>query len=260
MESLEELATQICHAFTCGGVISRSLSSEIHSVDDAYAVQNRVADLIDSRRIGWKVGATSKEPQQLLGTAEPATAPMFGSTYLQSPAKAAIFPNQDCSVEAEFAFRFIRTLPPRQLNYQMDEVLDSVDVLIPSIEIVGCRFQNGFANLGAIRLIADMTAHTAFVAGPNILEWRDLDLRSSRVSLYRNDKLIVTGMGANVLEGPLSVLEWTVNHLSRRGETLRQGEIVTTGTCTGITAVNPGDNIEAVFENLGSVELDLIPH
>jgi len=51
-----------------------------------------------------------------------------------------------------------------------------------------------------------------------------------------------------------------VNHLSRRGETLRKGEIVTTGTCTGITAVNPGDNIEAVFENLGSVELDLIPH
>ena len=37
----------------------------------AYPVQHRVADLLNSPALGWKVGSTSKEAQARLGTDEP---------------------------------------------------------------------------------------------------------------------------------------------------------------------------------------------
>ena len=50
-------------------------------------------------------------------------------------------------------------------GYSLDEVLDAVETVMPAIEVVGCRFEGGYDGLGAIRLVADMTAHTAFVSG-----------------------------------------------------------------------------------------------
>ena len=109
--------------------------------------------------------------------------------------------------------------------------------------------------MGALRLVADATAHTAFVSGSPSSEWRSMDLNSHRATMFRNGAKISEGTGANVLDGPLSVLLWTANHLSRLGDTIEAGEIVTTGTCTGITPVSPGDVAIADFGSLGKVEL-----
>ena len=258
MSAENDFATRLWRARTRGGVLLRAAADGLDSVTAAYGVQSRMATLAAMPRAGWKVGATSKAPQKLLGTDGPATAPMFRPFCFESPAEVAVFANQDASVEGEFAFRFARDLPPRPGAYGLDEVLAAVDVLVPAIEIVGCRFEGGFAGLGAIRLVADMTAHTAFVSGPKTAEWPKLDLRSHTMSLYKNGKLVAEGSGANVLDGPLSVLQWTANHLSRLGETICAGEIVTTGTCTGVTPVVPGDTVAADFGNLGHVELQLV--
>ena len=109
-----------------------------------------------------------------------------------------------------------------------------------------------------IRLIADMTAHSAFVSGRGTAAWRELDLSSHAVKLFKNDKQVAEGYGANVLDGPLSVLEWTANHLSLLGQSIKAGEVVTTGTCTGVTPVRPGDMAIADFGNLGQVELQIV--
>jgi 2-keto-4-pentenoate hydratase len=182
---------------------------------------------------------------------------MFRPFCFETPAEIVVFPGQDASVEAEFAFRFDRNLPSRPGAYGLDEVLAAIGVLVPAIEIVGCRLEGGFAGLGAIRLVADMTAHTAFVSGPQTAEWLDLDLVSHPVSLLKNGRLVAEGSGANVLSGPFSVLKWTANHLSERGESICAGDIVTTGTCTGVTPIAQGDTLVADFGDLGRVELRL---
>ena len=43
-----------------------------------------------------------------------------------------------------------------------------------------------------------------------------------------------------------------------RGERLRGGEIVSTGTCTGITRVAPGQTFEGRFANLPPIRLHLV--
>jgi 2-keto-4-pentenoate hydratase len=255
MSEQQRLAELLHRASMQGGLVPRSAGDCLDSVETAYNVQ-RLAEGMDGLPMGgWKVGATSVEPQRLLGATEPATAPMFQPNCLISPATVAVFPNQSPCVEGEFAFRFSRSLPPRRDDYALEEVLEAVDSVLPAIEVVGCRFEGGFDGLGALRLVADATAHTAFVSGSASSGWRSMDLNSHRATMHRNGAMISEGTGASVLDGPLSVLLWTANHLSRLGDTIAAGEIITTGTCTGITPVSPGDTAVADFGSLGKVEL-----
>jgi 2-keto-4-pentenoate hydratase len=52
---------------------------------------------------------------------------------------------------------------------------------------------------------------------------------------------------------PIEALAWLANHLSRRAIGLRGGEIVTTGSCTGITKVAAGAKVRADFGSLGEI-------
>ena len=257
MVDSERLAQLLFDASTKGGLVPRSQGDCLDSVEAAYQAQRIATGLAGLPRGGWKVGATSVEPQRLLGATEPATAPMARANCHRSPATVAVFPNQSPCIEGEFAFRFARPLPPRAESYALQEVLDSIESVMPAIEVVGCRFEGGFDGLGALRLVADATAHTSFVYGEPTKDWRNMDLRAHRVALHRNGQLIAEGVGANVLDGPLSVLLWTANHLSRLGDAIEAGEIITTGTCTGITPVQPGDTAVADFGSLGKAELTI---
>jgi 2-keto-4-pentenoate hydratase len=53
----------------------------------------------------------------------------------------------------------------------------------------------------------------------------------------------------------VNVLVWLSNHQSQRGCGLDAGTIVSTGTCTGLDAVRPGDVAEADFGILGVVRI-----
>ena len=210
-------------------------------------------------RGGWKVGATSAAAQRLLGTDAPATAPMFAAHCLDSPAEIAVFEDQDASIESEFAFRFARDLPPRKTSYDRDEVLSAVAAIIPAVEIVGCRFEGGFDDLGAVRLVADMTGNTEWVKGREHVDWRVMDLKYHPVRLFRDGEPVAEGVGGNALGDPLAVLEWTANHLSALGDGIKAGEVVSTGTCTGLTPVAPDETFVADFEELGRIEVRFVP-
>ena len=208
-------------------------------------------------RFGWKVGATSEAAQRGLNADGPVTAPMHASFCFESPATVDVLPGQSASVECEFAFRFRRDLPPRAVDYDLGEVLDAVGSVLPAVEVVGGRFEDGLSGIGQLRLIADVSAHTAFVYGPEWADWRAVDAKSHHVSLYGNEELVAHGVGSNALGDPLLVLLWTANHLSRRGESIQAGHVVTTGTCTGLTPVAHADRFTADFGTLGQVEVTI---
>ena len=258
-ETTDEIADLLWKARSLGGLVPIATASGIDSIEAAYRVQGKIEALADMPRCGWKVGATSQEAQRVLDIEGPATAPMSVPTCFQSPANVAVFPGQSASVESEFAFRFARDLPKRSTPYSQDEVIDAVDALLPAIEIVGGRFEDGFNRIGPIRLIADMVAHTAFVSGQEVMNWRGIDLKSHSVSLFKNGDLVGEGTGSLVLGDPLLVLHWTANHLLDRGESIKAGQIVTTGTCTGITPVAEDDIFTADFGTLGKVEVRIVP-
>jgi 2-keto-4-pentenoate hydratase len=124
-----------------------------------------------------------------------------------------------------------------------------------AIEVVGTRFSGGLAGKGRLLITADCGANIALVSGT----WREglsaLDLKAHRVAMTINGALRGTGTGERALGDPMNVVLWLANRQSARGRGLMSGEIISTGTCTGLDPVRPGDRVQADFGDLGTVEI-----
>lgn len=224
------------------------------TIADAYAVQDRVRVLWGERVVAWKAGATALPVQQKFGLGEPFAGPAFAPDTVSSPARLPAARFAHLALESEFAFRFGSTVPPRATPYTREEVLAAVDALVPAIEIVNPRFETLPFGRGTTA-IADCAVNGGLVTGEPVGDFRDLDLAAHAVRLEVDGEVKAEGTGALVLGDPVTSLLWTINHLSARGITLAPGELISTGTTTGIVYVAPGATAVADFGTLGAVEV-----
>jgi 2-keto-4-pentenoate hydratase len=82
----------------------------------------------------------------------------------------------------------------------------------------------------------------------------DFDLEG--VGLFRNGELDASGIGAEIMGGPLKSLRWLANHLLCHGDYLRAGQLVIPGSPVKLVSVETGDRITASFTRIGSVEAE----
>jgi 2-keto-4-pentenoate hydratase len=80
----------------------------------------------------------------------------------------------------------------------------------------------------------------------------DLDLASECTTLLINGTEMGTGVGAEIMGGPINSLRWLLMHLRRRGRQLRAGDLVIPGSATKLIRVRRGEVAEAVFTHFGS--------
>ena len=214
----------------------------------AYAVQESVAQAL-GRIAGWKVGAASPE-------AEPNCAPLFADLVAASPARfaAAKFPLS--GIEGELAFRFGRDLPARAEPYGADEVWQAIDTLHPAIELVESRFAD-FRAQDKLALLADNQANGAFCYGTAVRDWRKVDFLAQPASLAIDGAEVARAVGGNAAGHPKRLLAWLANHCARRGRGLAAGDIVTTGTHTGLVFATPGATARVRFAGIGEASLTL---
>jgi 2-keto-4-pentenoate hydratase len=251
---LAELAHMLWDARRLGYTIDAAACQLPRTKEQAYAVQDAIVELSGLRRSGYKVGSTSQEAQHLLGTDEPGAGVLLRPYVHASPAKVTLVPANMPAVEGEFAFRLARDLPPRAFAYTFAEVASAIGGVAGAIEVVGTRFSGGLGGKGRLLTIADCGVNIALVTGP-WAAWSGQDVRSHQVTLTINGIEKGSGTGSRALGDPLNVLLWLANHQSARGLGLMAGEIVSTGTCTGLDAVHPGDLVQADFGTLGTVAI-----
>ena len=228
------------------------------TLEQAYAVQARVTALMGMRQVGWKVGSTSKVAQARLGTDEPGAGPLLSPLVHRCGDRVPVFSSHHVHVEVEFAFRMATTLPSRARPYDANAVRAAIGAFIPGMELVGCRFTEGLQGSGRALVTADGGASIAFAGGPEVPVDAHQDYRSRPCTLTINGRPAARGKGAAALGDPIRVLTWLTNHLRGRGLDLEAGSIVTTGTCTGLVAVAPGDRLSGDFGELGRVSVDLV--
>jgi 2-oxo-3-hexenedioate decarboxylase/2-keto-4-pentenoate hydratase len=92
------------------------------------------------------------------------------------------------------------------------------------------------------------------VIGDPVPNWRALDLTALVGTTELNGQRAGRGTGADVMGDPLNVVVWLVNDRARRGEGLRAGEFVFTGSIVDIVWVRPGDRVVTSISGLGRVE------
>ena len=220
---MSDLAERLCRARLDGGTVAVEPAAIGENLDAAYALQQKVLWHIGGPSDSWKVGSTSAEAQAALGTTEPGAA----------------------RVPARFCF----TSPA-------NEVAAATDGIAPSLEIVGSRLADGLAGAGRIAVTADGGANIALVTGDFITDWQRFDLPSHQLTVTINGDLCASGEGRRALGNPFNVMVWLAN-FQRQREGLRTGEVVTTGTCSGLLEVNAGDVVVADYGTLGAVQTTL---
>ena len=234
------------------------------TAEDGYAIQKAFVAAWGEPVAGWKAGATAIAIQQRFGLTEPFLGPFFAPSVMASPARAPAdrfehrgplrgAPKPGVGLEVEFAFRMGRDLAPGQGSYSEAQVLDAIDAMIPAFEIIAPRFHAiPFDNPGTA--IADCGVNGGMVLGKPVTAWRGLDYASHKTRLVVDGRTVAEGTGALVLGHPFKSLTWLVNGVTKRGFGLSKGQILTTGSMTGIAYADQGATAIGDFGNLGKVE------
>jgi 2-keto-4-pentenoate hydratase len=251
--AMAELGTRLAAAWEGGAPIGALPAALVPpSAEAAYAAQAALlARLVRlfGPIVGWKVGAPSP-------TAEPAASPLLADLVQPSPARFGGPRLRLRGIEAEVAFRFGQALPPRPEPYGEAEVIDAIHSIHPAIELVETRFQAWEGPPGLAKL-ADLGSNGGFCFGPGSTDWRSRDLARPTVTLSIDGKQIAERTGGNTAGHPMRTLIWLANHTGRLGHGLKAGDIVTTGSHTGLVFAGQDSRVAARVAGLGEANLIL---
>jgi 2-keto-4-pentenoate hydratase len=162
---MEDLAARLWQARQEGSVIDPATVVAPASLEEAYAIQDRVTALSGERIVGFKIGSTSVEAQRTLGTDQPGSGPLLARYVRSSPARLALVPDQMPCVEGEFAFRLGRDLPSRAEPYVRDDLVAALDAVSGAIEVVGSRIAGGLGGKGRYLVTADGGVNIGLIVG-----------------------------------------------------------------------------------------------
>ena len=154
-------------------------------------------------------------------------------------------------MEAEIGFRFLLDAPPRNGSVLVrrsrrarGRVSGDRDRRHPLSRLQGDA---------ADRAPADCMSNGAYVVGGDRPDWRAFDLSNIPVTLAFGDQVIVQRSGGHTAGDPLKPAVELVNAL-RASTGVRAGQMMTTGTYTGLNFATPGRRIRAAFEGFGAAE------
>ena len=214
---------------------------------EGYAVQEAILRRLGIKIGGWKVGAANP-------TAEPQGGPILVDRLQPSPARFALLPNALRTVEAELAFSFARDLPLRREPYSEAEVWEAIGAMHVAIEVLESSFVDR-------RLVpehaplADLLNNGAFCYGPAIRDWRGFDVLKPQATVLIDGKEIRRTSAGTPGGHPRRLLGWLANHAAQRGHPLRMGDVVTTGSHTGMYDAPAGAQVTVRFAGIGEASL-----
>jgi 2-keto-4-pentenoate hydratase len=221
--------------------------------DAAYRVARLVEEQLGWTVGGWKIAGWGEEMQRQLRT----DAPIYGRVFepMIRPAPVSTEIARLCSPipEVEYQARLGADLPPRATLYTVEEVTEAVASLHPGIELAECRFVHDAAFPPLPAVLADGAGGSAIVYGPAIEDWKKRDIAGQEAVLLCNGTARRRGTAAAAIEHPMLPLAWLANELSRTGIGLRAGQMISTGTLTGMLRPKAGETYVADFGPFGQV-------
>jgi len=211
----------------------------------AYTVQAGVARALGTAVGAWKVGGPLAAP--------PTFAPIFATDVKASPWRSAAR-QTPIGVECEIAFCLGRDLSPGRVH-DRTSIRSAIDALVAVIELVDGRLQD-FVDAPPLWKLADNQLNEGLLVGPRVAVdatcWQD-----ARITLSIDGDRRKAVAGGNPGGDSLDLLVWLANNANGHCGGLRAGQIVTTGSYSGLDMVAPGQRVEADFGPLGSLRLDV---
>ncbi|SEA03117.1 2-oxo-3-hexenedioate decarboxylase [Marinobacterium iners] len=221
---------------------------------DGYAIQTELRRRFIEQGhalIGWKAGLTSRAKMKQMGVDVPSIG--FLTDRMARPENSSISVSDLVHPRVECEVAFVTKADLSGPDCTAEQVLAATDYVLPAIEIIDSRFSGFKFDLESV--VADNGSSARFVSGGRARYPDELDLRTLGVVLEKNGEIVEMGAAAEVLGHPAEAVAMLVNILHDLGETLPAGSFVMSGGITAAVAVQPGDHINARFQELGSISI-----
>jgi 2-keto-4-pentenoate hydratase len=222
----------------------------------AYLVQRALHAMLTPHLgpvVGHKIGCTTPVMQAFLKIPNPCAGGVYQKTVHRSPARLRHADFVRVGVECEIVVRLGEDLRASSARHTRESVASAVDACMPGMEIVDDRYVD-YRSMDTPTLIADDFFDAGCVLGAPVTHWREVDLAAARGVTYINGAKVGRGRGSDVMGHPLEALAWLANNMARRGQSLKAGEFVFTGSVVETKWLNPGDRVLMLMEGLGDVE------
>ena len=226
---------------------------ETHRPEDlesALAIQQRVVVELDPAVGGWKC---SLPP----AAGRVNCAPILESTISRTSPYPVDATGTMARIEPEVAFVMSRDLPGRGTPWSEDEVKNAIAETRLVLEILGTRYADP-ASASWLEMIADCVQNQGLFVGPLLPQGPDTPLAGFPVTIRAGDRMLSTHEGRHGDGHPLRPLVWLANFLAERGNPLRAGQIVTTGSYAGAIEVPLATPLTVRFGDLGAIGLTLV--
>ncbi|RCK43557.1 MULTISPECIES: 2-keto-4-pentenoate hydratase [Thalassospira] len=220
------------------------------SFDEAYEVQNATLALTGAKQAGWKLAVATRAAQEKIGADGPLVGPLLDGRILGEGAKLTTndlnFPN----IEAEIAVVMASTPAPDATS---SDILDHIKSMHLAIEIADRRYHE---KQDPVQTLADLNSTGYFVLGQEIDGWRDLGFIGGTVTTKSDGNVLATNDDPDAWPEIFGGLEYLVGFLAKRGQSLKAGDVITTGACA-LPTITPHGKIEAIFDGLGTVTAEI---
>jgi 2-keto-4-pentenoate hydratase len=227
------------------------------SEDEAIRIQDATLDIIGP--VGaWKVGAKGLDTR-------PACSPLPASRVLPSGSTLTGPEWKLRGIEVELGLRLGLDLDPRPEGWTPQQLMAAVDALVPVIEVVETRLA-GWRESDPLATLADVQSSGALIVGaPLAFVPSDVvasaaalpatDLRTLEATLTVNGKTQAKVTGGNPAGDVWRLLAWLVERSAARGRPLRAGQVITTGSCSGVFFAPEGALVQGDVAGVGRVEV-----
>jgi len=234
-------------------VESLTPAMQLETVEEAYETADAYVSRLEGEVVGWKIGASGPAGQERFGLETPLAGRILEGTIFASPASVPAG-GMPWLVEAELSFQLAHGVDTEMRDE--GSILEYVDVAYPSLELVRVRYAD-LAEAGGLRVIAANAMSGGLVLGKTQEGWDIEELLDQKISLYKNGELQEEGRGDEADFNPLAALAWLVSHRIRRGDPVRAGQVIATGSLLGAVRAAKGDQLTASYDRLGQVQVTL---
>lgn len=229
------------------------------SVEEAYAVQDEFVAL-KSRACGpvagFKIALTTAAMRNMVGLQDSISGVLHEKQVVRGPAGVRASDYGRLIVEFEVAVQLASDLLAGPSPHTRESVAGAIGAIMPALELADDRNAD-YTRLPSLAfgLIADNAWNEGAVLGAPVRDWKGIDLAAIKGIARINGDIAGQGFGRDVMGHPFEALAWVANKLAGRGQQLRAGQFVITGSLVTSKFPKAGDAVRFELGALGGVEL-----
>jgi 2-keto-4-pentenoate hydratase len=227
------------------------------TLSDAYDIQQQFVALLRSEQgdtIGYKVGLTSPAMQKFCGIDHPIAGVVLAGRRHLSGATVRRAEFGRLGLEFEIAVQIKSDLPAAAPPDTAELIQPYIGGVGAAMELVDDRGAD-YADLDVLALVADNSWNGGIVIAEFVTQWPDL--RNVAGTASKGGVAIGEGFGRDILGHPFNSVAWLATHLASRGEGLKAGQIVLTGSV--MKTVFPTEDADYGFslDQIGTVTVNV---